>query len=132
MKSKRMRYNRRQLVHLLNGRHTSIPEAEIEMHSEVIKVTAGALIPSLAAIVFNILHYILDNNGKDPPPHMQETVWDISVACAFTIIGIAVSQKDPQDVIKLFVVFALLVLFIISVTMIIPHPSFLLLSKFHA
>jgi hypothetical protein len=88
---------------------------------------AGALIPSLAVIIFNLLNFVFDNYENIPRPHLPKSVFDISVGCAFAIVGIAVTAKEKELMARLTVGSIIVILAILGVGLILPF--FLIIEK---
>ena len=84
------------------------------------KITVGAFIPCFAAVVFNALNFIIENKGTKPLPPLSESIFDFSSGCAFAIVGIAVTCRKTDKVAKMFVVFCLLLLMILTTDIILP------------
>jgi len=77
------------------------------------KISAGALIPSFATIVFNLLHHIVEYAGRPMPPPPY-SVYDIGVGCAFSLVGICVASKDHRKSNNFLIVFVFLLLLILA------------------
>jgi hypothetical protein len=92
------------------------------MYMSVVRVASGALIPSVASIVFNLLNFFVDNAGKTPMPHPTESAFDISVGCVFSILGIAITS-DSKDASRWLFVCAILIL-LASILCEILGPAF--------
>jgi hypothetical protein len=90
------------------------------MRSAALRISAGALIPSIAAIIFNILNFFFENYGKIPLPRPNDSVFDFGVGCAFSLVGIGVTARNPEFGKNLFVLFAGLLLVQIFVDLIAP------------
>jgi len=78
------------------------------------RVTAGALIPSFATIVFNILNFFFENYHISPMPQLQSSVFDIGVGCAFSLVGVCVASRDRAFTNNFLIIFVLLLLFILA------------------
>lgn len=81
-------------------------------------LTAGLFIPSAASIIFNTLNHLVEK-GKDAP--IPLTTFDISIGCAFTIVGVAVSTQDRNKATLLFLAFIVLLLVLITTTIILSN-----------
>jgi hypothetical protein len=88
--------------------------------SLVLKITAGAFIPSAATIIFNLLNFAFENYDKHPRPKPSESAFDIAAGCAFSLIGICVTVKNSSVSNRLLVIFACLILFLIAGDMLAP------------
>jgi hypothetical protein len=78
------------------------------------KISAGALIPSFATIIFNILNFFFENYQISPMPHLQHSVFDIGVGCAFALVGVCVATKDHALTNTFLIVFVFLLLIILG------------------
>jgi hypothetical protein len=78
------------------------------------KIAAGALIPALATIIFNAINFVFENLHKGAVPPVQESVYDFSAGCAFSLIGVCVAIKDRTTANKIFIVFSALLLIILG------------------
>ncbi len=92
-----------------------------------VKITAGALIPSFATIVFNLLNFILENYSKRPLPGIDPADYDIAAGCVFSIIGICVTAKEHAISSRLAVTCVFLILFVLFGDIL---PTLLQVSKF--
>jgi hypothetical protein len=88
-------------------------QARAQAASLLLRLCAGALIPSFATIIFNILNFIFENYQKTPPQTMQDSVYEVGVGCAFSMIGVCVGSKSFQFINKFLVVFVFLLLFLL-------------------
>jgi hypothetical protein len=88
------------------------------MDQRVINVIAGLLVPSLGSIVFNALNNLIEKGAAAPIP---PTVYDVSIGCAFTVIGIAATQKKAEKVTVYFLVFVLLLFFLMGMNLVLFH-----------
>ncbi len=88
------------------------------MDPRLINVIAGLLVPSFGSIVFNALNNLIDKGAAAPIP---PTVYDVSIGCAFTVIGIAATQKQAQKVTIYFLVFVLLLLVLMGLNIVLFH-----------
>jgi hypothetical protein len=94
--------------------HGAIPAAV----SIISKLSGAVFIPSVANIVFNIMSYFFDHHRiKLPPP--PASVYDVSVGCAFSLIGIAITTPALEITRHLILLFVFL-LFLILGGFIIP------------
>jgi hypothetical protein len=84
-----------------------------------LKVTAGALIPALATVIFNTLNFIFENFNKTQIPPITESVFEFGVGCAFSLVGICVASKDQALTNKFLIFFVLLLLFLLGGQMLI-------------
>jgi hypothetical protein len=64
------------------------------MADRIWKLTAGAFIPAAATIIFNILNFFFENYRSNPLPKMPESVFDVGVGCAFSLVGVCVTAKE--------------------------------------
>jgi hypothetical protein len=103
--------------------HAMLPAPEEETASTIItlvsKVFGAVLIPSVATIIFNLLNFFFENYHKDPLPPLTDSVYNISVDCAFSSIGIAVTVGD-SDLAKQFIILFVVMLFLILGGLIMP------------
>jgi hypothetical protein len=100
-----------------------LPAPEAETASTILtlvsKVFGAVLIPSVATIIFNLLNFFFENYQKTPLPPLTDSVYDISVGCAFSLIGIAVTVRD-SDLTRQFIMLFVVLLFLIPGGLIIP------------
>ena len=102
--------------------HVSVepaPETGSTIVSLVSKVFGAVLIPSVATIIFNLLNFFFENYQTNPLPPLNASVYDISVGCAFSLIGIAVTVKD-RDLTQQFIILFVVLLFLVLGGLIIP------------
>jgi hypothetical protein len=85
---------------------------ELPMINIIWKITAGALIPSAATIIFNLLNFLFENRQTIPLP--------VAVGCASTLIGICVATKEQATSNKLIIMFSGLILLIIGGELLAP------------
>jgi hypothetical protein len=78
------------------------------------RVSAGALIPSFATIIFNMLNFFFEHFKTDPFPPLQDSVYDIGTGCAFSLVGICVASKDPRNTNNFLLIFTALLLIILG------------------
>ena len=90
------------------------------MSNVVWKIAAGALIPSAAAIIFNLLNFAFENRDKNPFPLPGVSNFDIAAGLAFSLLGMCVAMSDPAKINKLFMLFASLIIIIIAGDMLLP------------
>ncbi len=92
----------------------------------IVKMTAGALIPSFATIVFNLLNFLFENYSRKPLPGIDPTAYDVAAGCVFSIIGICVTAKDRAVSSRLAVTCVILILVVLLGDML---PTLLQLNK---
>jgi hypothetical protein len=80
----------------------------------VSKIAAGALIPSVATVIFNMLNFFFENFQKSPMPLPGCSVFDIGVGCAFSLVGICVATKEHSVSSALFILFVLLLFMLLG------------------
>jgi hypothetical protein len=78
------------------------------------RIAAGALIPAFATIIFNGLAFIIENFHAPTTPPVQQSVFDFSAGCAFSLVGLGVAIRDRAMAAKIFVVFVILLLTILG------------------
>jgi hypothetical protein len=76
--------------------------------SVVSKVLGGVFIPSIATIIFNLLHFFFEHYKENPLPPLNASVYDVAVGCAFSLIGIAVTARDRDLTPRLSLIFVVL------------------------
>jgi hypothetical protein len=91
------------------------------------KISAGALIPSLATVIFNALNFFFENYSKNPMPNLTVSVYDVGVGCAFSLVGVCVGSKDHAFTTAFLVIFVLLLLLILGSEVLVVFQHF---SKF--
>jgi hypothetical protein len=75
----------------------------------VLKIAAGAAIPAIATLIFNLLNFFVDNYRDPNPPKVAESTFDFAVGCAFAILGICFGA-DKETTLKLVVLLVSLIL----------------------
>jgi hypothetical protein len=78
------------------------------------KITAGALIPAIATIIFNTLNFFLENYQRNPIPGLQASVFDFGVGCAFSLVGVCVATRDHALTNTCLIIFVSLLLLILG------------------
>jgi hypothetical protein len=78
------------------------------------KLFGAVFIPSIATIIFNLLNFFFEHYETKPLPPLTESVYDVSVGCAFSLIGIAVTARDRDVTRKLVISFVVLLFLILS------------------
>jgi hypothetical protein len=89
-------------------------------NADPLENVAGALIPSLATITFNLMHFFFENYSIVPRPKISESSYDISVGCAFSLIGICVTVGDQRVTIRALIVFVSLILSMMFFNLLAP------------
>jgi hypothetical protein len=74
-----------------------------------LKITAGAAIPTIATVIFNVLNFFVDNYRNPKPPELSDSTYDVAVGCAFAILGICFGA-DKETALKLVVLLVSLIL----------------------
>lgn len=97
------------------------------MDSVFVKILAGALIPSFATMVFNLLSFFFERHTERQLPEIAPSTWDIASGCVFSIIGICVTAADQKTVSQLLVTGVILILVILAGDLLIP--AFLSIDK---
>ncbi len=97
------------------------------MDSLPVRLVAGAIIPSVATIVFNLFNFFFDNYQARPFPVASASTYDIAPGCVFSMIGICVAIKDRAMESKLMVTSILLILFLLAGDFLVP--PFLLIDR---
>ena len=88
------------------------------MERKIKNLIAGLLIPAFGSIIFNALNYMLQSvHGPSFPPE----VFDIALGCSFTVVGVAVAEKNANRSQKLFLAFIALILVLILTNIILAH-----------
>jgi hypothetical protein len=95
----------------VDGRNAGASPATVSISSKLI---GAVLIPSIATIIFNILSFFFEHYSTIPLPRPTESVYDVSVGCAFSLIGIAVTAKDREITRKLVISFVVILFLILS------------------
>ena len=86
-----------------------------------LKITAGALIPAFATIVFNFLNVIAESVEKGGPlPEVGASIFDVAVGCIFAIIGICVTCSNQSKILRMVVVCVGLILVTLFADMVLP------------
>lgn len=80
--------------------------------SKSLKLFAGGVIPALANLVFNGFTKLISDTVHGQPFALDPTTLDISVGCAFAIVGVWVSCRD-QAIARLLSLSVLLLVFLI-------------------
>jgi hypothetical protein len=88
------------------------------MYPKAISLTAGLLVPALGSIVFNLLVHLVEKGALAPIP---PSAYDFSFGCAFMIVGIATTIKERDQILVLFVGFAVLLLMLMVVDIIVAN-----------
>ncbi|MCK1580677.1 hypothetical protein IVB03_14065 [Bradyrhizobium sp. 168] len=78
------------------------------------KISAGALIPAIATIIFNILNFFFENYTTAPLPKLPESIFDVGVGCAFSLVGVCVASKQHVLTNTFLLVFVFLLLLILG------------------
>jgi len=94
----------------------------------MVKILSGALVPSLATLVFNLLNFFIENYRLNPLPHPSDSTYDFSVGCIFAIFGIGVAATNPDYGRYLMTLSIILVLLLIFGEVL--APTFLNWDKF--
>jgi hypothetical protein len=94
----------------------------------MIKILSGALVPSLATLVFNLLNFFIENYRLNPLPHPSDSTYDFSVGCIFAIFGIGVAATNPDHGRYLMTLAIILLLLLIFGEVL--APTFLYWNKF--
>ena len=89
------------------------------MFDLIFKIGFLALIPSAGSVVFNALNHIFNHLGEKRPP-LDESAFDISVGCAFTIVGMCITAKQHNTGNTLLFLFVAILLIIIGGELIVP------------
>jgi hypothetical protein len=107
--------------HLSSARTPAVPETPIMATRTtngtlpiVWKISAGALIPAIATIIFNVLNFFFENYQTKPLPQMQHSVFDVGVGCAFSLVGICVTAKRHSLTNSFLLIFVALLLTILG------------------
>ena len=74
-----------------------------------LKIAAGAAIPTIATLIFNLLNFFVDNYRNPNPPQLSDSTYDVAVGCAFAILGICFGA-DKETTLKLVVLIVTLIL----------------------
>jgi hypothetical protein len=82
-----------------------------------LKITGGALIPSVGAVIFNVVSYLVENFKNAAPPPLSETAAEIATGCTFAVIGVALGAKTFPLLIKIIFLFIGLVFAILLLEM---------------
>jgi hypothetical protein len=85
-----------------------------------VRIAAGAFIPSLATIIFNLLNFFFENYQTRPMPAASASILDIASGCIFSIVGISVAVKDRAMESKLMVLTILLILVLLAGDFLVP------------
>jgi len=59
-----------------------------------LKITAGAAVPTIATVIFNVLNFFVDNYRNPHLPELSDSTYDVAVGCAFAILGICLAYLD--------------------------------------
>ena len=78
-----------------------------------LKIAAGAAIPAIATLIFNLLNFLVDNYRNPNPPEVSSSTYDVAVGCAFAILGICFGA-DKDTNLKLIVLLVTLILAVLA------------------
>lgn len=81
--------------------------------SPSLKIVAGAAIPAIATLIFNLLNFFVDNYRNPKPPELSDSTYDVAVGCAFAILGICFAA-DKETNFKLVVLLVSLILAVLA------------------
>ncbi len=90
------------------------------MDNLLVKLGAGAVIPSAATIIFNLLNFFFENHQTHPLPTASASTYDIASGCIFSLVGISVAVKDRAMESKLLVLSMLLILLWLGGDFLVP------------
>lgn len=79
-----------------------------------LKIVAGAAIPTVATLIFNLLNFFVDNYRNPQPPEFGDSIYDVAVGCAFAILGICFSNADRETTLKMVVLLVALILAVLA------------------
>ncbi len=86
-------------------------------------MSAALLIPTAASVLFNLLNFIIENANRPNRPSIPAAVFDVSISCAFVLIGLAIGSQNKEQAQAIFIVF--LYLFLMSAILVVVAPFFL-------
>jgi hypothetical protein len=84
------------------------------------KIAGGALMPSVATILFNLLNFVFDNYEISPKPTPSESTFDIAVGCALAILGICLTAPTQDTSNRLILLLIAILLLIIGAELLAP------------
>ncbi len=99
------------------------------MDSLWVKIVAGAIIPSVATVIFNLFNFFFENYQTRPLPPVSASTFDIASGCIFSLVGICVAVKDQALESKLMVLTMLLILVLLAGDFLVP--AFLPVDRIH-
>jgi hypothetical protein len=82
--------------------------------SVVRKISAGALIPCFATVIFNALNFFFENYKNNPLPPVQDSIFEVGIGCAFSLVGVCVGAKSHAFASTFLLIFVLLLLLILG------------------
>lgn len=99
------------------------------MDSLWVKIVAGAIIPSVATVIFNLLNFFFENYQTRPLPAVSTSIFDIASGCIFSLVGICVAVKDQALESKLILLSMALILVMLAGDFLVP--AFLPVDRLH-
>jgi FtsH-binding integral membrane protein len=90
---------------------------------KLLTVSAALVIPAAASVLFNLLNFIIENANKPNRPSIPAAVFDVSIPCAFVLVGLAIGSQNKDQAQAIFIVF--LYLFLMSAILVVVAPFFL-------
>jgi len=94
-----------------------------------VKIVAGAIIPSVATVIFNLLNFFFEIYQTRPLPAVSASTFDIASGCIFSPVGICVAVKDRALESKLIVLSMGLILVMLAGDFLVP--AFLPVDRLH-
>jgi hypothetical protein len=84
-------------------------QTAVEWRVLILNIVSGALIPTFAGIIFNILNIFVDAFPSGTP-NIASSAFDISSGCVFAIVGLCVSLKSGEKLLSFVILITLLFL----------------------
>jgi FtsH-binding integral membrane protein len=90
---------------------------------KLLTVSAALFIPTVASVLFNLLNFIIENANKPNRPSIPAAMFDVSISCAFVLVGLSIGSQNKEQAQAIFIVF--LYLFLMSIILVVVAPFFL-------
>ncbi len=86
----------------------------------VLKIIGGVLIPSLGAIIFNMLQLVVDANESGDVMQVGASSYDVAIGCTLALFGIGVGATDSSTSRMLVTTAVILLLATVAVEIVGP------------